>query len=429
MATPLYAENYLAFLRQSRAFRLKKYGIIITGSAGFDMSGSTGTFKFPTGGITGLSATTITSTSANAFTVGPNGTTNPAFNIDASAASAATGLNIAANAAASGLAVSVLSSGTNESLTFDAKGSGTIGINTVSTTSGLVTIGNSTSKGGLAINGPTTATSGATGNFVPLTLTQNDTTNNPINLQLTNTGTGANLQVTSSAGGRGINITQSGNNYALSFTNTGNQDGINLTQNAVLTGGARLVTIQSSSAQTNGGTAGMLVQLTNASTTVPTFWAINSGSGSAALLTATSANGLTIGQNGTTNPAFNVDTSTASSATGLNIKSAAAAGGIALTAISSGAAENLTIAAKGTTGTVTFNPAITATAGGAVADGIQYGSLSVGIYTGTGAPSFSAMNGSIYTDSNATTTTTRIYVNKSGAGTAGTTWTNLTTAA
>lgn len=76
-----------------------------------------------------------------------------------------------------------------------------------------------------------------------------------------------------------------------------------------------------------------------------------------------------------------------------------------------------------------FNAAVAPVAGGAGNSGIAFGSLGVGIYTGTGAPTFSAMNGSIYTNTNATTTTTRLYVNNSGAGVAGTTWTTLTTAA
>lgn len=71
-------------------------------------------------------AHTITATSANSLAVGANGTTNPVLNVDASTASAATGLNVKGAAAASGLAVSVTSSGTNENLTIDAKGSGTI---------------------------------------------------------------------------------------------------------------------------------------------------------------------------------------------------------------------------------------------------------------------------------------------------------------
>jgi hypothetical protein len=153
-----------------------------------------------------------------------------------------------------------------------------------------------------------------------------------------------------------------------------------------------------------------------------------SGAEGAQTITAASANALAVGANGTTNPAFNVDTSATTVATGLNVAGAAAASGLALSVLSSGTDENLTVAAKGA-GTVTFNPAVVAAAGGKASSGIKFGSIGVGLFTGTGAPTFSAMNGSIYVDSAATTTTTRIYVNKSGAGTAGTTWTNLTTAA
>lgn len=89
-------------------------------------------------GTLASAAATVTSASANALAVGLNGTTNPALNVDASTASAATGINIKSAAAAGGLAVSVLSSGSNEALTINAKGSGTIGIGSVST--GAVTI-------------------------------------------------------------------------------------------------------------------------------------------------------------------------------------------------------------------------------------------------------------------------------------------------
>lgn len=77
-------------------------------------------------------------------------------------------------------------------------------------------------------------------------------------------------------------------------------------------------------------------------------------SASARTITTTDADALDVGQAGTTNPALQVDTSTASSATGLKIKSAAAAAGVAVSVISSGAAENLTLDAKGS-GTVTVN--------------------------------------------------------------------------
>lgn len=90
------------------------------------------------GGAAVLGATVITSTSANAFDVGPNGATNPTLQIDASTSSAATGLKLKAAAAASGFALSVLSSGTDESLSIDAKGAGTIILN--GTATGAVSI-------------------------------------------------------------------------------------------------------------------------------------------------------------------------------------------------------------------------------------------------------------------------------------------------
>lgn len=100
-------------------------------------------------------ATTITSTSASALTVGANGATNPVLKIDAATASVATGISVTGAAAAGGVAVAVISSGTNEALTINAKGSGTIGIGSVST--GAVTITPATT-----ITGLITATAGLT---------------------------------------------------------------------------------------------------------------------------------------------------------------------------------------------------------------------------------------------------------------------------
>jgi hypothetical protein len=76
---------------------------------------------------------TLTGTSANIIAAGPTGTTNPVFRVDAATASVATGLKVTGAAAAGGLAVAVVSSGTNENLTLDAKGSGTITLGSVST--------------------------------------------------------------------------------------------------------------------------------------------------------------------------------------------------------------------------------------------------------------------------------------------------------
>lgn len=68
-------------------------------------------------------ALSIEDTTSGALTVGANGATNPALQIDASTASSATGVSIKSAAAAGGVAVAVVSSGANEELTIDAKGS------------------------------------------------------------------------------------------------------------------------------------------------------------------------------------------------------------------------------------------------------------------------------------------------------------------
>lgn len=81
----------------------------------------------------GSLAQTITGSSANTLAVGPNGTTNPTVNVDCSAGSCATGWNHVGAAAASGAALKVISSGTDENGTIDAKGSGTLTFGSVST--------------------------------------------------------------------------------------------------------------------------------------------------------------------------------------------------------------------------------------------------------------------------------------------------------
>lgn len=132
---------------------------------------------------------TITSTSADAFDVGPAGTTNPTFQVDASTASAATGLKIKSAASTGGLALSVISSGTNESLTLDAKGSGTITLNATgtgaiiasrtvtlsdATTPSMTTASGKTNTGYIQINGKTSgATKSTTADATAQTVTHN----------------------------------------------------------------------------------------------------------------------------------------------------------------------------------------------------------------------------------------------------------------
>jgi hypothetical protein len=188
-----------------------------------------GDLSFSSNSISGRNATrdpvgtgtlTAISTSANALSVGRQGATDPILQVDASTASVATGVKIKGAAAAGGAAISVISTGANESLTIDAKGSGTITFGGTST--GLVAISRNTTIAGM---------------------------------------------------------------------------------------------------QTN---------------------------------TSVSASALTVGRQGATNPALQVDASAASSVTGIKVTAAAAAGGVALAAISSGSNENLAIDAKGG-GSVTIN--------------------------------------------------------------------------
>lgn len=277
------------------------------------------TVKLPTGTtvngspISGGSSFPITSTSATANAIGPNGSTNPTFNVDASVASAATGLNVQGQAAGGGLKVGVLSSGTNEALSLDGKGTGALNLNTSSTTSGLVTIGNTTALGGVQINGPSTITS--------------------------------------------------------------------------------------------------------------------------ALATA-----LNVGPAGATNPVFQVNASTASQISGLQVTGGGTGAGVKLSAISSATNEDIYVSGKSagsvylganSTGGVLIQQApvvlrsdSAATAGGKL--GIQIGGVSIAsIYIGSGAPTVSAAQGSVYFRTDGSSTSTRMYINTNGS----TTWTNVTTAA
>lgn len=70
------------------------------------------------------------------------------------------------------------------------------------------------------------------------------------------------------------------------------------------------------------------------------------------VITSTSSTALAVGANGTTNPALKLDCSAASSATGMEIVSNAASGGVLIRAISSGTNESLTLRSKGAANTV-----------------------------------------------------------------------------
>lgn len=99
--------------------------------------------------ITTASATTgggilVTTPSSNAIVLGRQGATNPAFQVDASAATSVTGVKITSAASGAGVAVAAISSATDEALSVDAKGAGVIKVGSSST--GIVSIGRGANK-------------------------------------------------------------------------------------------------------------------------------------------------------------------------------------------------------------------------------------------------------------------------------------------
>ena len=124
----------------------------------------------------GSGTATHTSTSASALAVGANGATNPVLQIDASTASVATGVKIKGAAATAGVAISVISSGANEALAIDARGTGTVTIGGTST--GNVVLGGGGgdiqwNKALVALGGGAAATLGTIGGTGPATAAQN----------------------------------------------------------------------------------------------------------------------------------------------------------------------------------------------------------------------------------------------------------------
>lgn len=100
------------------------------------------------------SLVTVTSSSASALAVGLNGATNPAFDVDASAALQVCGLKVKGDATGGTVSLTATDSGATCNVSVNAKGSGTIPIGNVS--SGQVQIGDG--GGGLRVTNSFTAT-------------------------------------------------------------------------------------------------------------------------------------------------------------------------------------------------------------------------------------------------------------------------------
>lgn len=106
--------------------------------------GTMNTFTFDDPTLTG----DVIAKTADSFSVGPNGKTNPAFAVDPSVASAATGIKVTGRAAAAGVDVDVQSSGSNESVRLNALGTGTLTVQGAATGNFIV---GAAGKGQLAL--------------------------------------------------------------------------------------------------------------------------------------------------------------------------------------------------------------------------------------------------------------------------------------
>jgi hypothetical protein len=106
-------------------------------------------------------AHTVTSASATALAVGLNGATNPAFTVDSSTGSQVAGLKVTGAVTGGTVAVVATDSGSATNLTVNAKGTGTIGIGSVST--GAVTITPATTLSAALTYGGVTLSNAVTG--------------------------------------------------------------------------------------------------------------------------------------------------------------------------------------------------------------------------------------------------------------------------
>ena len=159
---------------------------------------------------------TVTSAAVASLSVGRLGATTPAFVVDSSTGSQAAGLKISGAATGGTVAVVAVDSGSNTNLTINAKGSGTIGIGSVST--GAVTItpatthtGAVTPTGGIAAAGGFSASPRGhihTGSYPAIISTSgNDSTPSTTETYVSEVFVPCNMTITGVAVFNGSNVT------------------------------------------------------------------------------------------------------------------------------------------------------------------------------------------------------------------------------
>ncbi len=158
--------------------------------------------------------------------------------------------------------------------------------------------------------------------------------------------------------------------------------------------------------------------LTNKILTSPT---INSPIITNASITADTLSGFTVSNTGTIYGGISVSTGNVSLSGTL-----AVTGGTTLSSTLAVTGATTLSSTLGTTGQISTQTGTAPPAAGATTSGIKVSSTAnFGIFWGSGAPTFSAAQGSIYLRTDGSSTSTRLYVNTTGS----TTWTNFTSAA
>lgn len=319
-------------------------------------------------GSASFSASTITSSSANAFDVGPNGTTNPVLQVDASTASQAAGLKLTGAVAAGTVDLSVISSGGAANFTLSAKGTGTMGIGAGST--GRVTITPVTtitgaltlSAVGLVYDGKTLTGSTGTGNMV---LSASPTLSGTVGGALTFAGaltlsaalTYGGVTLTNAVTGIGkmvldtqptlTNLSDAAVSDGLILLNGGSSVGTGTEIVLAPTATNRTANLQ---ATANGGAITFNLLLSNGAAPATRF-SVGPTGGTA--VTSPDTVAFAVGPNGASNPAFQVQANAGSLAAGLKVAGAGTGGNVTISVTDSGSNANLFVDAKGT-GTMTF---------------------------------------------------------------------------